>query len=112
VEDASSGTGLIQELTNPPVCPPGQAPPPRIPVRGIIRTRDKYLRCQDVEGYISGGFVMLPAFAPFTSDVLSEAEAFTADDSHAHDDTLDPMFDAIEDMIAKPNPADRLAAGL
>lgn len=112
VEDKSSGTGLIQELQNPPPPLPGGPAPVVVPVAGIQRDRDRYTRCQDVLGYIQSGYVMLPAHAEFVSDLVAEAEAFTADDSHAHDDQLDPLFDAIEDMLAKPSPADRLARGL
>ena len=32
-------------------------------------------------------------------DFLSECESFTGDDSHAHDDQIDPMIDAINDLV-------------
>jgi predicted phage terminase large subunit-like protein len=48
---------------------------------------------------------MLPEEAPFTSDFLAECEAFTADDSHMHDDQVDPMMDAINDLLASNNAA-------
>ena len=90
IEDAASGTGLIQKLRREH----------RFPVAGITRKKDKYSRCLDVLSYISSGYVCIPAAASFTSDFLAECESFTADDSHAHDDQLDPMFDAIGDMLA------------
>ena len=90
VEDKASGTGLIQELRFPGL----------LPVSPIERTKDKYTRVLDVLGYIEAGLVMLPAEAPFTSDFVAECEAFTADDSHLHDDQVDPMIDAIQDMLA------------
>lgn len=93
IEDAASGTGLIQKLRREH----------RFPVVGITRKKDKYSRCLDVLGYISSGYVCIPRAASFTSDFLAECEAFTADDSHAHDDQLDPMFDAIGDMLAGGN---------
>ena len=96
VEDAASGTGLIQDLKTTA----------RIPVAGITRAKDKYTRCLDVLGHIESGYVMLPESAPFTSDFISEAEAFTADDSHLHDDQLDPMFDAINEMLASNSVAE------
>lgn len=95
VEDKASGTGLIQKLRS-------QA---QIPVVGIERTKDKYTRLLDVLGYIEAGYVMLPEDAPFTNDFVAECEAFTADDSHLHDDQVDPMMDAINDLLAHNNAA-------
>lgn len=91
VEDAASGTGLIQELHRPPW---------RIPINGVTRTKDKYTRMLDVLGYIESGYVLLPDGAPFVSDFVTEAESFTSDDSHLHDDQMDPMIDAINEMLA------------
>jgi len=95
VEDKASGTGLIQKLKS-------QA---QIPVVGIERNKDKYTRLLDVLGYIESGYVMLPEEAPFTNDFVVECEAFTADDSHLHDDQVDPMMDAINDLLANNNAA-------
>jgi predicted phage terminase large subunit-like protein len=89
IEDAASGTGLIQKLKREH----------RLPVQGITRRKDKYSRLLDVLGYIEAGHVCIPRAASFTSDFLAECEAFTADDSHAHDDQVDPMVDAIGDML-------------
>ena len=91
IEDAASGTGLIQKLKREH----------RLPVHGITRRKDKYSRLLDVLGYIEAGHVCIPRAASFTSDFLAECEAFTADDSHAHDDQVDPMVDAIGDMLGK-----------
>ncbi|OWK42180.1 phage-related protein [Fimbriiglobus ruber] len=63
------------------------------------RTKDKLTRVMDAVSSIEAGFVVLPEDAPFASDFLVECEAFTADDSHAHDDQIDPMCDAITDML-------------
>lgn len=90
IEDKSSGTGLIQSLKTKA----------GIPIAGIQRDRDKYTRLLDVLGYIEAGSVSLPANEPFTSDFLSECESFSADDTHANDDQIDPMIDAINDMLA------------
>lgn len=95
IEDKASGTGLIQSLKSKS----------GIPVKGIERIKDKYTRLLDVVGYIESGHVSLPADAPFTSDFLAECEAFSADDTHAHDDQIDPMIDAINDMLATGNTA-------
>jgi len=95
IEDNASGTGLIQRMKLDH----------RIPVAGIKRTKDKYTRLTDVVGYIESGYVCLPRNAPFLSDFVGECEAFTADDSHPHDDQIDPMIDAINDMLAVGNTA-------
>lgn len=95
VEDKASGTGLIQ----------GLKAKAQIPVVGIQRDKDKYTRLMDVLGYIESGYIMLPEDAPFTNDFIAECEAFTADDSHMHDDQVDPMMDAINDLLASNNAA-------
>ncbi|UGA37942.1 phage terminase large subunit [Chromobacterium haemolyticum] len=90
VEDKSSGTGLIQEIKASS----------GIPINGIERTKDKLTRYMDGLGWIESGHVLIPQDAPFVSDFLSEMESITPDDSHPHDDQADPMFDAIQDMLA------------
>lgn len=91
IEDKSSGTGLIQDI---------QADG-GIPVKGIERATDKLTRVMDVVSYIEAGLVCIPEDAPWVADFVAECEAFTADDTHAHDDQIDPMVDAIKDMLAK-----------
>lgn len=90
IEDKASGTGLIQDIKNVD----------KIPVVGIQRNTDKLTRVQDALPYIESGFVYLPDNSPFVSDFIAECEAFTADDGHDHDDQIDPMCDAIDDMLA------------
>lgn len=90
VEDKSSGTGLIQTIKTKG----------KIPIAGIERNKDKLTRIMDVLGYIEAGYVVIPESAPFVSDFIEECESFTSDDSHLHDDQIDPMIDAINDMIA------------
>jgi predicted phage terminase large subunit-like protein len=102
VEDKASGTGLIQELKFPA----------GIPVRGVERVTDKLTRVMDVVGYIEAGHVVLPENAPFANDFIAECEAFTADDSHLHDDQVDPMIDAIGEMLARMSSLERFARSL
>ena len=90
IEDKASGTGLIQDIKNVD----------KIPVVGIQRNTDKLTRVQDALPYIESGFVYLPDNSPFVNDFIEECEAFTADDGHDHDDQIDPMCDAIDDMLA------------
>jgi predicted phage terminase large subunit-like protein len=95
VEDKASGTGLIQSIRAKSAAP----------IAGIQRTKDKFTRLMDVLGYIESGRVCLPESAPFALDFIAECEAMTSDDTHAHDDQVDPMIDAITDMLAWTEPA-------
>nr|QRW42972.1 MAG: terminase large subunit [Caudoviricetes sp.] len=81
VEDKVSGTGLIQTLRRE-----------GIPVIPVQRNKDKISRAHDAAPFIESGNVVLPQDAPWLSDFLAEVAAFPAG---AHDDQLDPMFDAI-----------------
>lgn len=93
VEDKSSGTELIQKIR--------RKIKPVIPVREIPRgpAANKLTRVMDVQGYIESGYVKIPQDAPWVHDFVTECEAFTADDTHAHDDQIDPMCDAISQML-------------
>lgn len=92
IEDKSSGTGLIQQLERE-----------RIPVEGIPRSTDKVVRAGDTSPQIQMGNVVLPEDAPFVSDILAEAASFP---NAPHDDTLDPMMDAVNDMLICDQPID------
>ena len=91
IEDKASGTGLIQDIKAHD----------KIPIKAIQRNTDKLTRVQDVLTYIENGYVFIPENASFVSDFIAECEAFTADDAHDHDDQIDPLCDAIDNMIAK-----------
>ena len=93
VEDKSSGTGLIQtvRLMN------------SIPIEPIERNRDKLTRVMDALPYLESRQVCVPENAPFTNDFIAECESFTADDSHDFDDQVDPLCDAIIDMLSTAN---------
>jgi predicted phage terminase large subunit-like protein len=86
VEDKVSGTGLIQTLKRE-----------GIPMLGIQRAKDKITRAHDAAPMIESGNVILLRDCPHLADLLAEAEAFP---NGAHDDTLDPMMDAVADMLA------------
>jgi predicted phage terminase large subunit-like protein len=93
VEDKASGTGLIQKIKLMNF----------IPIKPIERTIDKLTRVMDVLGYLESGMVCVPGDAPFTNDFVQECEAFTADNSHAHDDQIDPLVDAVNEMLSNSN---------
>jgi predicted phage terminase large subunit-like protein len=88
VEDKVSGTGLIQTLRRE-----------SIPVLPVQRNNDKLSRGHDAAPFIESGNVLLPIDAPWLSDFLAEASAFPGG---AHDDQLDPMFDAIKAVQSAP----------
>lgn len=93
VEDKSSGTGLVQQirLLN------------TIPIKPIERVKDKLTRIMDILSYIEAGLVCVPETADFTNDFIQECEAFTAYDSHSHDDQIDPLADSVNDMLSSGN---------
>lgn len=88
VEDKVSGTGLIQTLKRE-----------GIPVLPIQRDRDKITRAYDAAPMIESGNVFLPENAPWLSEFLGEASGFP---NATHDDQLDPMMDAVTDMLSAP----------
>jgi predicted phage terminase large subunit-like protein len=88
IEDKVSGTGLIQELRNK-----------GIPCVEVPRQIDKVTRAMDCHSYFESGFVVLPSHAPWLSDYLMEFEDFNLDDTHAHDDQVDPTLDAINILL-------------
>lgn len=92
VEDKASGTGLIQAIRRNN----------QIPISPIQVDADKYTRVLGIQGYIESGYVMIPENAPWVADFISECEAFTATDSHAHDDQVDALVMAITDILGKP----------
>lgn len=89
IEDKVSGTGLIQTLQREGV-----------PVKGIQRSTDKVTRAMDVVPSIESGLVMLPQDAEWLSDFIKEASVFP---NGAHDDQIDPMCDAVSDIVLKMN---------
>ena len=85
VEDKASGTGLIQQLRQG-----------GIPVQGIQRSKDKITRGYDAAPMVEAGNVWLPERHPCLSDLLHEVSMFPAG---AHDDCVDPLMDAVQDML-------------
>ncbi len=97
IEDKSSGTELIQKIQRSII--------PKIPVKAIPRgpKANKVTRVMDIQGYIESGYIKLPSNAHWVSDFIAECEAFTSDDTHKHDDQIDPMCDAIAGMLGNSN---------
>ena len=82
IEDKASGTGLIQSIKYKGV-----------PVIPYEPEKDKLTRVMDVSPYIESGLLYLPMNKEFETSkkLISECTAFTADDSHSHDDIVDCM---------------------
>ena len=91
IEDASSGTGLIQSF--------GRESP--VPVTPIKRQKDKLTRAMDACPHIKAGKVYLPEGVQWSVEFVSEVSMFTADDSHRHDDQVDNLTDAIDYALIK-----------
>lgn len=86
IEDKASGTGLIQQLQQNDVF---------VPVIPVQRTKDKLTRLMEVQAKLQAGILHLPESAPWVADFINECESFTSDDSHAYDDQIDPVIDAV-----------------
>jgi len=89
IEDKDSGTGLIQSLRLA-----------GYPVNDIQRKEGKYARNIDAADNVKHGNIYLPA-GPIGDMVIAEAVRFKADDSHAHDDQIDPMADFINHELPR-----------
>ncbi|WP_419590180.1 phage terminase large subunit [Thiolapillus sp.] len=92
IEDASSGSTLIQKLRRDH----------SLPLTAINRRESKDFRATNSAPHVKAGNVMLPKRAPWLSDYLAEFSAFNLDDSHLHDDQVDCTMDAIEVLLHKP----------
>lgn len=90
IEDKSSGTGLIQSLRRRG----------GIPIRGFERARDKYTRGLDAAPWVASGQVWLPRAAEWLAALRHELQVFDGLGG-AHDDQVDPMMDAIADMLTR-----------
>lgn len=89
IEDKVSGTTLIQTL-----------PREGMPVVAIQRNKDKITRAYDAAPFVESGNVYFPQGAEYLPDIMREASQFP---NSAHDDTIDPMMDAIDDILSGRN---------
>lgn len=86
VEDAVSGTALIQNLRRKGV-----------PVNEIHRDKDKYTRALDVIAAFAAGFVFVPKSAKWMNEWKLELLSFDGK-GNGHDDQVDPTIDAVLEM--------------
>lgn len=92
VEDKVSGTALIQDLKRSIA----------IPVFAVQRSKDKYTRAYDTQGYVSAGHVYVSPLKDYYTDFINEVISFSADGSHDHDDQCDTFFDAVDKLLINP----------
>lgn len=78
IEDKASGTQLIQTLMRKG----------GLPIMRLMPEKDKYTRVTNAIPQLAAGNVELPESDqhPLSKLLIDEADAFTADDSHLHDD--------------------------
>lgn len=93
IEDKASGMQLIQQLKKIG----------GLPIRPFTPEKDKYSRVSDAIPQIAAGNVELPVndSHPISRLVIAEADAFSADDSHLHDDLIDMTTMAIDVAYTK-----------
>lgn len=83
VEDKSSGSGLIQSIRRNA----------NIPIKAVQRNIDKVVRCGDASPWMEQGKVYMNKDIGQIDVLKTELVEFP---NSAHDDTIDPMFDAID----------------
>ena len=98
VEDKVSGTGLIQALKKARRATGDTPPQAAIPVKAKQRDKDKVSRAYSAAPQIEAGNVLLPQDVPWINDLIAESNDFPA---AKHDDQMDPLFDAVEEMLIK-----------
>jgi len=95
VEEAASGTGLIQAAKKKV----------RIDITAVHRDKDKVSRAMDMAPVMRAGNVVLPDNHQMIPELLAEVSAFTYDGSHKHDDIVDTMIDAVNFEMNMANDA-------
>lgn len=85
IEKKASGIGLIQSA--------GRVM--RTPIEPYVPDNDKLTRVMSALPQIKAGNVILPESATWLNGLLTEVAAFTADDSHVHDDQIDCLTMAV-----------------
>lgn len=112
IEDKASGTGLIQSIKDEgriPIFPIKEEDKRTTESMNKIKedskqkrvSKDKYTRVYTITPIIEAYMIYLPKDAPYLPEFLDECESFTADDTHPHDDQIDPMVYAINGMIVQ-----------
>ncbi len=95
IEEKAAGTPLLQSLRQPQI---------GIPATGIERDIDKVRRVQSILQFIETGMVVIPqdGSVPWIEKFVTECDEFKADGTAVHDDMVDTMVDALEELLGKP----------
>jgi predicted phage terminase large subunit-like protein len=93
IEDKSTGSSLIQELTNPPDPRPGHPRIMALPVIGMEPDKDKLTRMSVESPAIAAGMVFLMDGADWLFDFKTECQHFPNGD---HDDRVDMLSMALK----------------
>ncbi len=93
IEDKASGMQLIQQLKRIG----------GLPIRPVKPEKDKLSRVYDVIPQIAAGNIELPESEnhKISKEFLAEADSFSSDDSHDHDDMVDMMVYGIDNAYVK-----------
>lgn len=93
IEDRVSGTSLLQRLKSLY----------GIPVIGVKPDADKLTRVEGVLPYLESGMIYLPEneYYGFVPEFLAEAEAFSRDMSHLHEDQIDAWVYLTREALGK-----------
>lgn len=89
IEDAVSGTSLIQSLKRENIKN----------INSLKRTKDKYTRALEIIKYVSIGNVFLNKNADYLKDFLEEICSFNVDFTHRYDDQVDNLIDACKIVL-------------
>ena len=73
-----------------------------IPVIAVQRNRDKVSRANDILPYVAAGRFYVPEGVEWADPLINEICAFSPAMTHAHDDQVDTVVDAI-DTLLMPN---------
>lgn len=90
IEEAAAGIGLIDQLRLR-----------GIPAIGILRTKDKVTRVNEILPYIVTHMVGVHKHAPWLVAFLNECAEFRPDGKAVHDDMVDAMVDGVWEALGK-----------
>lgn len=73
-----------------------------IRARGVRPIGDKFTRAQPLAAAWNSGRVRVPVSAPWLGDLMAELTAFTGTDGDAHDDQVDSLAYAWDELVNAP----------
>jgi len=91
IEAAAAGFQMLEEMEDLNVM-----------VHEVKRTKDKYFRAKQVQGYVEKGYVYINNQADYYLDFVSEVIAFSPENKNKqsqHDDQVDCFVDAVQTLL-------------